>query len=62
MFLSILGIIVSFILIRNPALGGLTVGIWAGFALISGGITSIYYSLKLRQLHKLSGKIAEKIG
>jgi uncharacterized membrane protein HdeD (DUF308 family) len=62
MFLSLLGIIVSFILIRNPALGGLTVGIWAGFALISGGITSIYYSLKLRQLHKLSGKIAEKIG
>jgi hypothetical protein len=43
-------------------LGGLTVGIWAGFALISGGITSIYYSLKLRQLHKLSGKIAEIIG
>jgi len=62
MFLSILGIIVSFILIRNPALGGLTVGIWAGFAFISGGITSIYYSLKLRHLHKLSGKIAEKIG
>ena len=61
MFFGILGVIVSFILIRNPALAGFTVVIWAGFAFVSGGITSIYYSLKLRQLHKLPGKIADRI-
>lgn len=48
----------SFILLWNPMLAGMSIVIWTGFSLLSIGIFKIYLSLKLRQLHTFSKKLA----
>ena len=55
---GILGMLFSFILLWNPMLAGMSIVIWTGFSLLSIGIFKIYLSLKLRQLHTFSKKLA----
>lgn len=50
MVLGIMGSILSFILLSNPYLGGLTVLFWAGFTMLTVGILSIYLSISLYKL------------
>jgi uncharacterized membrane protein HdeD (DUF308 family) len=61
MFISILGLLFSFILLWNPGFAGLTLVIWTGLALIAVGGYSIYYSIKLKKLHKAGEKIAGQV-
>lgn len=45
------GLVFSFMMLFNPALGGMTIVIWTALALISIGIFRILLSLKLKQLN-----------
>jgi uncharacterized membrane protein HdeD (DUF308 family) len=47
-----LGLIFSFMMLFNPALGGMTIVIWTAMALISIGIFRILLSFKLKQLNQ----------
>jgi len=53
LFIGILGTIFSYILIWNPVFAGLSLVYWTSFALIIAGIYSIYFSLRLKSLHKI---------
>ncbi len=61
MIFAVLGLLLSFILIWNPVFAGLTVVVWTGLALISGGIYSIYLSLKLKKLNTKSKEISQEL-
>jgi uncharacterized membrane protein HdeD (DUF308 family) len=52
LFLGILGVVFAFLLIRNPAIGGMTLVIWTGLALIASGIFNLFLSNKMRKIHK----------
>lgn len=52
-FLSILGLILSIIILWNPYLGGISVVLWTGFAFLSVGSFMITLSLRLRKVNKL---------
>lgn len=54
MVFSILGIILSFIMLWNPGLGGLSIVLWTSFAFLSIGIYAIALSIRLRKIDKLS--------
>lgn len=51
LILGAFGLIFSFLMLFNPALGGMTIVIWTALALISIGIFRILVSLKLKQLN-----------
>lgn len=57
MSIGVIGIIFSFIMIWDPALGGLSLAIWTGLAFIAGGTFSILLSLKLKKLKEMHGKV-----
>ena len=50
LFISILGVIFSFILLWNPLFAGLTVAVFTGIALIIVGIFHIYLSFVLKNI------------
>lgn len=50
MVAGVLGTLVSLLLLWNPIVAGLTVVIWTAIALITIGILSIYWSIRLRNL------------
>ena len=61
MLIGVLGVLFSFLLIWNPLFGGMTIVLSTGLALISGGIYSIYLSLKLKKLNAISSKISKHL-
>jgi len=61
MAVGILGLIFSSIMLWNPIFAGLTIVIWTGIALITIGSYAIYFSIKLKKLHKLGEKVKEEI-
>ncbi|WP_336517505.1 HdeD family acid-resistance protein [Pollutibacter soli] len=61
LFIGVLGIILSFILISNPALGGMTVVFWTGLLLITAGLTGIILGFKLRKLHKKGAALSDEL-
>lgn len=52
--LGILSLLLSFVLLWNPLLAGLTIVVWTGCAFITIGIYRIILSFKLKRLHNLS--------
>lgn len=58
LIIGILGIIFSFILIWNPGFAGLSLAVWTSIALITAGVYSISFSLKLKKLHNKVDKIS----
>lgn len=61
MAMGILGLIFSFILLWNPMFAGLTIVVWTGMAFIIIGGYGVYFSLKLKKLHKAGKEIKEEI-
>jgi len=61
MFIGILSLLFSFILLWNPLFAGMSLVFWTATAFIMAGIFSIYFSLKLRKLHRLPRKIAKSL-
>ncbi len=59
--LGIIGVIISFILINNPKLAGMTVAFWIGLALIVVGLFSVFLSLKFRNIKKEAKKIPTEL-
>ncbi|MFA6618297.1 MAG: HdeD family acid-resistance protein [Candidatus Neomarinimicrobiota bacterium] len=58
MALGIIAAIFSFILIWNPAFAGLSIVILIALSFLFAGLFSIYFSLQLRQLNKMSKTIS----
>jgi len=56
---SVLGILLSFLMIFNPAFGGLSIVLWTGFAFLASGALSIVFALRLRKLHTFIQKELE---
>ena len=52
LILSILGIILSFIMLWNPALGGLSIVIWTAVAFLSVGLHAVVFAFRLRKVNK----------
>lgn len=52
LFIGVLGVILSFILLWNPLLGGLTIVAYTAMAFLSIGIFRIYLSFQLKKLNK----------
>lgn len=61
MAMGILGLILSFILLWNPMLAGLSIVVWTGMALIIIGGYAIYFATKLKKLHATAKDIKEAI-
>ena len=61
MAMGILGLIFSFIMLWNPLFAGLSIVVWTGMAFITIGGYAIYFSTKLKKLHKLGKEIREEI-
>lgn len=59
--LGILGAIISFILIWNPVVAGVSVGLLIGLSLLITGLVSIFFSFQLKKLHTLSKKIKPEL-
>lgn len=52
LFLGILGVLFAFLLIWRPAIGGMTLVVWTGLALIASGVFNLFLSNKMRKIHK----------
>ncbi len=52
LFIGILGVLFAALLIIRPAIGGITIVIWTGLALIASGAFNLFLSLKMRRIHK----------
>lgn len=52
--LGIIGAILSFIIIWNPAIGGLTIVLWTGLAFIIIGIFGIFLAFQLKKIKNLT--------
>ncbi len=52
LFIGILGVLFAALLIVRPAIGGLTLVIWTGMALIASGTFNLFLSNKMRKIHK----------
>ena len=59
--IGVVGIVFSFILLSNPILGGMTVVIWTGLALITSGFFSMYLAFKLKRLKDLPNNISNEL-
>jgi uncharacterized membrane protein HdeD (DUF308 family) len=59
--IGILGMIFSFILLKNPDFAGLSLVSWTTITLLMAGIYSIYYSLQLKKLNDAGSKIFSSI-
>lgn len=53
--LLIATIILAFVFLSNPIAGGIAVWLWIGLSLITFGIFRIAFSMKARQVNKLTG-------
>lgn len=60
LFMGIIGLIFSFIILKNPVIVGLTFVFWTGLAFISIGIFRIFLSIKLRQFRQELFRAAEE--
>lgn len=60
LFAGIVGVILSFILIWNPVIGGLTVVVFTGIALITVGVFHIHFSIDLKKLNNAFKKLEDK--
>jgi uncharacterized membrane protein HdeD (DUF308 family) len=61
MGIGIIGILIGFILLLNPVIGGLSIVIWGGSGLIIMGVFNIYLSFKLKKLHDIPSNISEEL-
>ncbi|MBN3583976.1 DUF308 domain-containing protein [Algoriphagus aestuarii] len=61
LWMGIAGVILSFILIWNPGIIGMTLVTITALIFILLGIVAVLFSLKLKKLHDLPGKIKDKI-
>lgn len=59
LFIGILGAIFSFLVILKPALGGMTIVIWTGLALLTSGVFNLFLSIKMRKVHKKWEEISQ---
>lgn len=58
---GILGTLFSLLILWAPVIGGLSITIWIGLTFLILGISSIAVSFKLRQLHKIPGKVSKEL-
>ncbi|MDL1913028.1 MAG: HdeD family acid-resistance protein [Bergeyella sp.] len=61
-FFSVVGILLSFILLWDPLFAGLSLVVYTALSFIFSGISSIIFSLRLRKLNSLSKKIHPSSG
>ena len=61
MLIGVLGLLLGFILLWNPAFAGLTAVVLTAMALVITGIYSIMISLKLKKLHDLPKKVSKEL-
>ncbi|EAZ81410.1 HdeD family acid-resistance protein [Algoriphagus machipongonensis] len=61
LYLAIGGMILSFILIWNPSIIGMTLVTLTALIFVLLGVVAILFSLKLKKLHDLPNKLKEKI-
>lgn len=59
--LGIIGVVLSFILLWNPAITGFAIAVWMGLALTTAGVMSIYMALKLRKLKGAMEHLSEEL-
>ena len=59
--IGVLGSLFSFILIWNPILGGISIVIWTGIALLTGGIFNIFLGFKMKKAHKNWDKVSDEL-
>ncbi|NLZ94269.1 MAG: HdeD family acid-resistance protein [Bacteroidales bacterium] len=52
LFIGILGVLFAALIILRPAIGGITLVIWTGLALIASGAFNLFLSIKMRKIHK----------
>ena len=52
LIIGVLGVLFAALLILRPAIGGLTLVIWTGLALIANGAFNLFLSSKMRKIHK----------
>ena len=52
LFIGILGVLFAALIILKPAIGGMTLVIWTGLALLSSGAFNLFLASKMRKLHK----------
>lgn len=52
LLLGVLGVVFAFLLIWRPAIGGITLVIWTGLALIASGVFNLFLSNNMRKIHK----------
>ncbi|MEP0711224.1 DUF308 domain-containing protein [Algoriphagus sp.] len=60
LWMSIIGVILSFLLIWNPAVVGLTLVSLTAITFILLGVGAIWFSLKLKKLHNIPGNLRER--
>ncbi len=53
LLLGVLGIMLSFVLLWNPVVAGMTIVFWTAMAFIVIGVFRIMLSMKLRKLHEI---------
>ena len=61
MALGVLGTILAFILLWNPAFAGLTIVIWVAMAFLTIGVFAIYSSFKLKKLKNVGDDIKKEL-
>ncbi len=59
--MGIIGLILAFVLLLNPSLTSVAIAVWAGLSLVITGIMSFYWSLKLKKIKTLAGKISTEL-
>ena len=52
LFIGILGVVFATLIIIRPVIGGMTIVIWTGLALIASGAFNLFLSNKMRKIHK----------
>ena len=52
LILGVLGVLFAALLIIRPVIGGITIVVWTGLALIASGTFNLFLSNKMRKIHK----------
>lgn len=60
-FLSAIGVIFSIILVTNPYFAGLSLVIWTGMTFIVAGFACIMFSIGLKKVKNLPGKLSDNL-
>lgn len=58
---GVLGIILSFILLWNPLFAGFSLVLWTGIAFLMIGLSGIMFSLHLKKIKNMPGKLSEEL-